>query len=105
MKLVSRSPSDASSPRIGALSVLPIFLNLTNKRAVVAGATAGAAWKAELLCAAGARVEVYAWPEAVGEEMARLASREPALTLIDRAWRATDIDNSAVAIADAESDE
>ena len=36
------------------------FFALEGKRAVVAGGTAAAAWKAELLSAAGARVDVYA---------------------------------------------
>ena len=49
-----------TTPRIGALSILPLFFRLTDKRAVVAGATAAATWKAELLCAAGAKVEVFA---------------------------------------------
>ena len=54
-----------------ALARLPVFYALTGKRAVVAGGSAAAAWKAELLSAAGAAVEVYA-PEP-GEEMAAIA--------------------------------
>ena len=42
------------------LARLPVFLALDGKRAVVAGGSSAAAWKAELLSAAGARVEVYA---------------------------------------------
>ena len=42
------------------LARLPVFLALEGKRAVLAGGSAAAAWKAELLSAAGARVEVYA---------------------------------------------
>ncbi len=42
------------------LARLPVFLALDGKRVVVAGGSAAAAWKAELLSAAGARVEVYA---------------------------------------------
>ena len=38
------------------LARLPVFLALDGKRAVVAGGSAAAAWKAELLSAAGARV-------------------------------------------------
>ncbi len=60
MQDVSRLPSERRPARIGALAVLPVFLTLKDKRAVVAGGTAAAAWKAELLAAAGARVEVYA---------------------------------------------
>ena len=39
---------------------LPVFLALDGKRAVLAGGSQAAAWKAELLSAAGAQVEVYA---------------------------------------------
>jgi uroporphyrin-III C-methyltransferase / precorrin-2 dehydrogenase / sirohydrochlorin ferrochelatase len=42
-----------------ALARLPVFLALEGRRAVVAGGSAQAAWKAELLSAAGARVEVF----------------------------------------------
>ena len=42
------------------LARLPVFFALKGKRAVVAGGNAAAAWKAELLAAAGAEVEVYA---------------------------------------------
>lgn len=101
MKLVPRQQSDFAPPRIGALSVLPVFLDLADRRAAVAGASAAAAWKAELLCAAGARVEVFAPPRSVGEEMAALAAREPALTLIARGWEEADLAGAAVAVADA----
>ena len=46
--------------RIEALSVLPIFYKLDGKRAVLIGGSAAAAWKAELLAAAGAHVDIYA---------------------------------------------
>lgn len=105
MKLVSRPPSESPPPRIAALSVLPVFLDLTGERAVVAGGTPAAAWKAELLCAAGAGVDVYAPVEAVSEEMAMLAAREPTISLIRRRWRPADIVGSAVAVADAQGDE
>jgi uroporphyrin-III C-methyltransferase/precorrin-2 dehydrogenase/sirohydrochlorin ferrochelatase len=42
------------------LARLPVFFALTGKRAVIAGGSAAAAWKAELLAAAGAPVDVYA---------------------------------------------
>ena len=56
----TRTPSEARPPRMEALARLPVFYALTGKRAVVAGGSAAAAWKAELLAAAGAAVEVYA---------------------------------------------
>lgn len=56
MQLVSRKPAESGPQRIGALAKLPVFLDLQGKRAVVVGDTPGAAWKAELLAAAGANV-------------------------------------------------
>ncbi|MFZ1429512.1 MAG: NAD(P)-dependent oxidoreductase, partial [Geminicoccaceae bacterium] len=55
-----RLPMEQAVPRMAPLSKLPIFLDLAGKRAIVAGGSAAAAWKAELLAAAGARVEVLA---------------------------------------------
>jgi uroporphyrin-III C-methyltransferase/precorrin-2 dehydrogenase/sirohydrochlorin ferrochelatase len=50
------------------LARLPVFFDLRGKRAMVAGESAAAAWKAELLSAAGAQVDVYTdnhvWSEA-----------------------------------------
>lgn len=40
--------------------MLPVFLDLEGKRAVVIGGSAAAAWKAELLAAAGAYVDIHA---------------------------------------------
>ena len=56
----TRTPSEARPPRMEALARLPVFYALAGKRAVVAGGSAAAAWKAELLAAAGAAVDVYA---------------------------------------------
>ncbi len=42
-----------------ALARLPVFFALDGKRALLAGGSAAAAWKAELLSAAGAQVDVY----------------------------------------------
>ena len=56
----TRTPSEAKPPRMEPLARLPVFFALAGKRAVVAGGTPAAAWKAELLSAAGAEVEVYA---------------------------------------------
>jgi uroporphyrin-III C-methyltransferase / precorrin-2 dehydrogenase / sirohydrochlorin ferrochelatase len=102
MRAVSRKPADAPPPRMGALAKLPVFLDLAAKRAVVAGGTAPAAWKAELLAAAGADVHVYA--EALGSEMAALFERGAAagtLTHHQRPWALDVFFGSAIALADA----
>lgn len=73
MRLMQRKPVEAAPPRMSALAKLPIFLDLDGKRAVVAGGTPAAAWKAELLAAAGAHVEIHA--EQLSEEMTSLLRR------------------------------
>ena len=55
--------------RIEPLAKLPVFWNLTDKRAVIAGGSDAAAWKAELLAACGAHVDVYAEAERIGAAM------------------------------------
>jgi uroporphyrin-III C-methyltransferase / precorrin-2 dehydrogenase / sirohydrochlorin ferrochelatase len=102
MKIVSRQPSEARPARIGTLSVLPVFLDLKDKRAVVAGGSEAAAWKAELLLAAGGRIELYA-PELSGE-MSRVLVREPSITHHARKWDDACLAGAAVALADAEDD-
>src|SRR5262249_40455339 len=55
-----RVPRLARPTRIEPLATLPVFFKLEGKRVVVAGGSEAAAWKAELLSAAGALVVVYA---------------------------------------------
>lgn len=74
----SRKPAEAGQQRIGALAKLPVFLDLHGKRAVVVGDTPGAAWKAELLAAAGAEV-----------------------VCIARGWQAEDLAGATLAVIDA----
>jgi uroporphyrin-III C-methyltransferase/precorrin-2 dehydrogenase/sirohydrochlorin ferrochelatase len=86
------------------LARLPVFLALDGKRAVLAGGSAAAAWKAELLSAAGARIDVYA--AEVCEEMQGIVADPPrgAVTVHARAWSAADITGAAVAIGAFEDD-
>lgn len=74
--------NDTPSP-IGPLSVLPVFLSLRDRAALVVGGSSAAAWKAELLAAAGARVTVAA-PDA---------------------WRDDHLADAAIAVADLATDE
>ena len=71
----SRTPSDTRSPRMGPLAQLPVFFSLGGKRALLAGGSAAAAWKGELLSAAGADVDVFALDAC--EEMIQLAEEPP----------------------------
>ncbi len=94
----ARSPVEAKPPRMERLARLPVFFALTGKRVVLAGGTAAAAWKAELLSAAGADVDVFAYD--VCDELAALASDPPggAIVLHMRAWTQTDFPGAALAI-------
>ncbi len=57
-----RPAQDAATrpARIEAIATLPVFFKLGGKRVVVAGGSEAALWKAELLAATGAYVDVYA---------------------------------------------
>jgi uroporphyrin-III C-methyltransferase/precorrin-2 dehydrogenase/sirohydrochlorin ferrochelatase len=81
------------------LARLPVFLALDGKRAVVAGGTSAAAWKAELVSAAGANVDVYSTDPSY--EMAALVGRSlrGRLVIHRRNWEPSDLEGAAVAIA------
>jgi uroporphyrin-III C-methyltransferase/precorrin-2 dehydrogenase/sirohydrochlorin ferrochelatase len=72
---------------------------------LLAGGSHAAAWKAELMSAAGARVEVYA--EDVSDEMRAMAADSPGgvISIIERVWTADDLKDAAVAIGAFEDDE
>ncbi len=94
----SRKPSEAATPRMARLARLPVFFGIEGKSTVVAGGSSAAAWKAELLSAAGAHVRVVA--EDFCEEMYDLAGDPPggALTLIRQAWTPADLADAAIAV-------
>jgi uroporphyrin-III C-methyltransferase / precorrin-2 dehydrogenase / sirohydrochlorin ferrochelatase len=103
MKAVSRKPSEAGPTRLGALAKLPVFFDLRGKRAVLAGHSAGAAWKAELLAAAGADVAIYAIEP--GEDMLAIVARGAAdgtLSLHRRPWSLDVFAGAAIAVGDFE---
>jgi len=89
--------------RIAHLSVLPLFFKLQGRRVVLAGGGAGAAWKAELLAAAGAHVQVFAL--APGEEMRQAAAAYPdGIRLEMRPWSTEVFEHAALAIGAIEDD-
>ena len=102
---VSRKPLEEKPPRLGPLARLPVFLALDGKRAVVAGGSPAAGWKAELLSASGALVEVYAADPS--DELLYVAESPPrgAITINHRAWSADDLRNAAIAIGAFDDDE
>ncbi|WP_210528728.1 siroheme synthase CysG [Rubellimicrobium arenae] len=102
MRNASLPPSDAAPARVEPLSVLPVFFDLHGKRALVAGGTDPAAWKAELLAAAGAEVTVAA-PE-LEDEMARLV-QAGTVRHLPCDWTPDLLQGCALAIADEEDPE
>jgi uroporphyrin-III C-methyltransferase / precorrin-2 dehydrogenase / sirohydrochlorin ferrochelatase len=103
--IVERTPSEAQRARMAPLARLPVFFALESKRALVSGGSAAAAWKAELLSAAGAQVDVYA--EQLGDEMNALALDPPrgSIVLHVRAWLAADFADATIAVGACEDDE
>jgi len=102
---VHRNPAETVPSHMAPLSRLPVFFSLEGKRGVVCGGTQAAAWKAELLSAAGARVDVFAPSPA--EEMLALASAalpRGAILLHERCWIAGDLGGAAIAVADCPDD-
>ncbi|MGB9296348.1 MAG: NAD(P)-dependent oxidoreductase, partial [Pseudolabrys sp.] len=101
----SRKPLEAKPPRMSALARLPVFLALDGKRAVLAGGSPAAAWKAELLSACGAHVDVYAVDPC--DELLQLAADPPrgTIAIVRRDWTAEDLKGAVVAVGAFEDDE
>ena len=93
-----RRPTEARSPRMEALARLPLFVALEGRRALVSGGTAAAAWKAELLSAAGAAVEIYAGD--VCDEMQALIADPPRgpIAIHHRTWKPGDFVGCTIAV-------
>lgn len=101
---IKRLPPNEIQERIAPLAKLPVFWDLTGKRAVVAGGSDGAAWKAELLQACGAEVALFCPAEELGEAMAALIDRT-ALIHHAHPWHCGIFTGASLALADCESDE
>src|SRR5437763_11075234 len=100
-----RMPQPARPPRMGRLSTLPLFFALDGKRVVVAGGNEAAAWKAELLSAAGATVEVCA-PDPC-TEMEALAAEPPGgpVMLKRRTWDDATFAGAELVVGAADDDD
>jgi uroporphyrin-III C-methyltransferase/precorrin-2 dehydrogenase/sirohydrochlorin ferrochelatase len=88
--------------RMDRLATVPLFFPFEGRRVVAIGGTEAAAWKAELLSAAGATVEV--WARDVCPEMEALAADPPggAIVINRRAWTPACVAGAAIVVADAE---
>jgi uroporphyrin-III C-methyltransferase / precorrin-2 dehydrogenase / sirohydrochlorin ferrochelatase len=100
----SRRPLEMEPARLGWLARLPVFFALAGRRAVVAGGSAAAAWKAELLSAASARVAVFS--EELSAEMQQTAADPPGgeIVLHRRTWTELDFRDAAIAVGAFEDD-
>ena len=89
---------------MGDLATLPVFLKLAGRPVLVVGGSAGAAWKAELIAAAGAQVRLVAAEP--GPDVRALAAEWPErVTLHRRGLAASDFDGAAIAIGAIEDQE
>lgn len=90
--------------RMEPLATLPVFFKLHGRRVALAGGTAPAVWKAELLSAAGARVDVYAAEP--DEELVALAEAPPGgpIAVHRRPWAAGDLVGAALALGAIEDE-
>ncbi|MEP3275826.1 MAG: siroheme synthase CysG [Stappiaceae bacterium] len=111
MRIVSSQRSEAKSrsrqrPPIGDLAVLPVFYKLAGKKVLLAGGSDAAAWKGQLLAAAGATVIVIA--EELGTSFRTLIedpeNREKYQWYSD-SWSERSFTGMTLAICDADHDE
>ena len=100
----SRPPGIPIDAAIQPLATLPLFFKLGGRRVLLVGGSDGAAWKAELLAAAGAKIVVIAAEP--GERMRIIvAAAGASAALIERSWMPDDLKGAALAIADLETRE
>ena len=90
--------------RMEPLARLPLFFDLKGRRVVLAGDSDAAAWKAELLSAAGAVVDVFAPSPA--PTLLAVAAQPPggAIHLHRRAWSPEDLKGAVLAIGALEDE-
>ena len=89
---------EMNSPTMNRLANLPVFLRLAGVKAVLAGGGEPAAWKAELLAAAGAQLHLFA-PEP--SERLRDVAERLGLSITERAWREADLEGALIALLEA----
>ena len=98
-----RSPSRRE--RMSPLATLPVFYKLHGKKVLIAGGSEAAAWKAELLAAAGADVHIHAEQlDPVFAELIAAPAVSGSYTWHQRPWSAECFTGMQVAICDAETE-
>src|SRR5262245_32677373 len=103
--LPDRVPQPARPRRMQPLATLPVFFRLTGKHVVVVGGCEAAAWKTELLLAAGALVSVYAG-DYPSPELEALCADPPggAISLKRRAWLPSDFAGATLVVGATDDD-
>lgn len=104
MHVVPQRRAETSPSRMAELATLPVFYTLKDKRVLVAGGSEAAAWKAELLCATGADVQVHADRNDLCPELLALVEAGQ-VSLHPTHWRTGDWAGLAMAVGDCEADE
>jgi uroporphyrin-III C-methyltransferase/precorrin-2 dehydrogenase/sirohydrochlorin ferrochelatase len=93
-----RAAGETAFEAIAPLANLPLFFKLTGRKAVIAGGSEAAAWKAELLAAAGAAVAVFA--AELSQKMIDVDARGGGVRVEHRRWRPDDLVGAAIAVGD-----
>jgi uroporphyrin-III C-methyltransferase / precorrin-2 dehydrogenase / sirohydrochlorin ferrochelatase len=98
-----RGPSARALDAIRPLANLPVFFKLDGRRVVLAGGSEPAAWKAELLAAAGAEIAVFA--PVPSARLLETAARHPRIVVVTRGWAPEDLRGAALAVGEAADDD
>ena len=96
------APRASSETSIQPLDTLPVFFRARDRRMVVIGGADAAAWKVELLVAAGARIDVFA--PAPCERLRDFIENTQSVTLHARAWTPDDFAGALAVVAEAADD-
>ncbi len=98
MSIETRAPFETRVGRMEPLARLPVFMALQGRRVVLVGGSDAAAWKAELLSAAGATVDAFAAdPSPAFHAVAANPPNGP-IMIHERAWTPSDLAGAALAV-------
>ena len=100
--MTQRQPDPAPPARLSGLATLPVFFRLSGRKIVLVGGSEGAAWKAELLAATGAQVQVFCTEPS--EKMRATIADLSNIEWIARVWAPADLQEAALAIGDVADD-
>jgi uroporphyrin-III C-methyltransferase / precorrin-2 dehydrogenase / sirohydrochlorin ferrochelatase len=91
-------PLEMRPARMNALAVLPVFFDLKGRRAVVAGIGDALVWKAELLAAAGANVDVFTTAPSADLDALCVSPPAGSIRIITQDWRSDDLRGASLAV-------